>query len=605
MWLGIYALRTYIPSSVWNLADELPLDVKPVFAVAGQLLGLLGVLVIPLLRTRALNILACSFGIISIARHLFIGVDAIGPWLSILSWSTWIWFMMAFARVIADNDAEELVAPAMGAAVALQLGMQGAWHGLDLQSVGGPVAIAATALLAVALCFSVSGIPRTPMQRPDSSVVWPLLGIAFFLEATLVAHAGRFSQVTGWGFYASVILLQMFALLAVWFALRVTQFWLRVVAIAVSLIAVFALPRIAGVGGAILLITQLVVVAGLREAADRRWRLAGSTSFALGALVFFILIFSFYNWYELSPLWVVAIAPFAVFAALAQRDGYLPNPVMLAPFAAALLLGSIYLAPARVPARSDSADLEVLSYNIHHGFNDDGVPGMQLTADAIRALDADVIGFQEIGRGWNLVGGNDLIAYLQWRFPEYEIHFVPTNGRLWGNAVMSRIPFTLADGEPFRAEPGAFRYGYASVLLDGEIPFFSVHMTADLEGPSGDARVSQANELLHTVLRLPRVIVAGDFNAHPEHPPIQMLRCSKLVDLGVPGGIADKATWPAVNPNERIDYIFARGFKVQSAAVPPLTTSDHLPVLMTVSPGHATPVCPPSSNPSLQPGAPR
>ena len=595
LWLGIYALRTYVPSAVWNMADELPLSYKPMFAVGTHVVGLLGFIVVRFLRRRSLDTLVISFALITVARQIFIANDSIGPWLSLLSWVLWLWFMISLADEIAAQDAERLIAPALAAAVALQVGMQAAWHGLDLQSVRGPIAIVASAALAGALWFAVMRMPREPLRRPDASLAWVLLGVALFLEVTLVANAGRFAQITGLEFPLAVFAIQLAALLAIYVAARGTAFWIRVAFIVIGFIAVFAVTRFSGSDALMLIAVQVIIISGVREAADVRLRWSASTVFTIGALIYFALIFAFYNAYELTPLWVSSFAALSVAAVLAQRSGDAPGRATVVAFAPAFVLAMLYFIPPGRTTGPPQAELRVLSYNIHHGFDDDGVPGMQRTVDEIVKLNPDVVAFQEIGRGWTLLGGNDLIAYLRWRMPDYTVHFESTNGQLWGNAIMSRRPVLAADGEVFAADPGDFRYGYtyaAIELASDTIVVMSVHLTADLAGPSGDARLTQARAVVQRAMemvlgRKERVIVAGDFNAHPDEAPIKHIT-GALSDLGAQVGLSNQATWPAGNPSERIDYIFGAGIEPVAGTIPRLTASDHLPVLITIRGPNAT-----------------
>jgi endonuclease/exonuclease/phosphatase family metal-dependent hydrolase len=272
---------------------------------------------------------------------------------------------------------------------------------------------------------------------------------------------------------------------------------------------------------------------------------------------------------------------------LAQRDGVWPSRPTLAAFGVAFVLTLLYFIPPPRALAPRREDLTVMSYNIHHGFDDAGVPGMQRTARQIAIWNPDVVALQEIGRGWTLLGGNDLISYLEWRFPEYTIHYAPTNGQLWGNAIMSRLPLLSRGGVTFDAPAGTFRYGYAHAEIEygDTLLFMSVHLTADLQGPSGDARLMQANDVLHHALQITReggrVLVGGDFNANPHDGPIGILRTS-LTDLTAEAGLADIPTWPAARGTERIDYIFGQGFDVLGGMVPRIPTSDHLPVIVTL-----------------------
>ena len=589
-WLGLYAFRAYVPAAVWNLSDELPLHLKPVFAVATHLIGLAGIAIVLKWRRRTLVPLTFAFAAVTVARQAFITADAIGPYLALAAWPLWLWMMAALADEVSAHDEDALVAPAFAIAVAMQLGLQSAWHGLDLASVPGPVALLASATLAGLFAITVSRIGPAELPRPRTSLVWLLVGPALFLELTLVGNAGRMSEMTGLSLLVMVIVLQLGLFTAVIAAEQWTRFAARVAIVAAGIAALLMMNTSERYLPLLVVVVQLVVVAGLREASERRLRMSAASSFAITGVLVFALVFGFYNAYELPPLWVVAYAPLAVAAALVQRARAWPAPQVITALAASTALATLYLVPPPPGPEAERNVLTVASYNIHHGFNDDGVPGMPATAREIENLNADVVALQEIGRGWTLLGGNDLVGYLRWRFPNYGVTYTPVNGELWGLAIMSRSPALAAGGGRFAAEPGAVRYGWTGVLVEfdnARFPFYSVHVTADLEGPMGDARLAQIDELQHLIRGKERVIVAGDFNAHPEDPPIKAMRTS-LIDLGAVAGLAATNTWPAGQPNERIDYIFGKGMRVMAGAIPPSTASDHLPVVLRLRLGDTT-----------------
>jgi endonuclease/exonuclease/phosphatase family metal-dependent hydrolase len=209
---------------------------------------------------------------------------------------------------------------------------------------------------------------------------------------------------------------------------------------------------------------------------------------------------------------------------------------------------------------------------------------MQRIAGEIERTNADVIALQEVGRGWTFVGGADIVAYLKSRFPDYEMHFIPVNGQLWGTALLSRLPIREPDGRAFESVAGAFRYGYAAgtMRVDGEdVRVVSVHMTAGLDVDGPDARTDEVEQLLRSVGSAPNAIIAGDLNAHPDEAPVQRIVAAGYLDAGALVGLADIETWPARAPDERIDYVFARGrLEADRGDIRRTTASDHLPVFV-------------------------
>src|SRR6266508_987341 len=93
----------------------------------------------------------------------------------------------------------------------------------------------------------------------------------------------------------------------------------------------------------------------------------------------------------------------------ARRPGWLPLWVGVA----LLLAPAAFWAP--VPAARPAPPLRVMSYNLHFGYDVEGWSDLEATARAIEAGGADVVGLQEVSRGWYLNGSTDMLAWLQRR----------------------------------------------------------------------------------------------------------------------------------------------------------------------------------------------
>ncbi|MGB9375963.1 MAG: hypothetical protein WCB04_00425, partial [Mycobacteriales bacterium] len=77
----------------------------------------------------------------------------------------------------------------------------------------------------------------------------------------------------------------------------------------------------------------------------------------------------------------------------------------LAACVAALAGAALVLLGTPAPAGAGQATgppvpLRVASYNIHAGIGSDGAFDLDRTAEAIRALDADVVGLEEVDVNW-------------------------------------------------------------------------------------------------------------------------------------------------------------------------------------------------------------
>lgn len=586
IWVGIYAFRTYVPTAVWNLSDALPLYMKGVIAIGVHLLGVAGCIMPITRRPRSAAYLGIAVAIGGILRQIFLGDDVVGSALSLMTWVVWLWWFAAFARVLARGR-WEVTAAALAAAFSLQVGMQAAWHGLDLPMARGAGPIAC-AIIINALFVLTAHKSGADVEAPDEkgSLAIVALGAVLFLELTLFANLGRIGFISGVDVVTAAVVVQT-GLIA---GLLITHIAHRRVVIfvcgVVTVAATFSAPFVHGAGVIALVAGQAGIVPLIASASARPLR-STAAGFAIGMIVFFALLFLFYNHYEWPTLWVVAAS---VLVLCAVQPTAAVQPARLQPSCAGVAMFLAIMGMRAVVPKHDGTvthdGLKILTYNIHQGFDAAGVPGMKGIANEIERVGADVVALQEVSRGWTFVGGADLIAYLRYRFPKYDIEFVPVNGQLWGIALMSRVPWADVRGRAFDAPSGNFRYGYASAVFglgSGKIRIVGLHLTAGLDGDGLGGRVDQTNQLLRAFGADSTIVVVGDFNALPSDEPVQKMLASGFTDAGETVGLGARASWPAAAPEQRIDYVFVKGnVRIESGEVPQTKASDHLPLVMNI-----------------------
>ncbi|MEU6080415.1 endonuclease/exonuclease/phosphatase family protein [Streptomyces sp. NPDC047108] len=244
--------------------------------------------------------------------------------------------------------------------------------------------------------------------------------------------------------------------------------------------------------------------------------------------------------------------------------------------------------------------LRVVSYNIHSGIGSDQVFDLRRTAETIRALDADVVGLQEVDSHWDARSewrdvGRELAALLGMRFyfaPIYSLD-PPAAGkprREFGVAVLSRFPVVsttnheitrLSTQDPNPEPAPAPGFGEAVVRARGvDVHVYSTHLDYRGDPSVRRAQVADTRRIMAEDCdsrgRCPRQVLVGDFNAEPRAPELAPL-WNELTDA-VPqvGG----PTFPATNPVKRIDYVtVSEGIGVRRSAVPETLASDHRPVV--------------------------
>jgi endonuclease/exonuclease/phosphatase family metal-dependent hydrolase len=303
--------------------------------------------------------------------------------------------------------------------------------------------------------------------------------------------------------------------------------------------------------------------------------------------------------YQLSWILVVAagltLACAVAAAALLQARHCPTRSVRAASWAWAAAVGVVVLAAAVLliqPAGATPeprAILTLATYNIRSGFGADDAFDLRRTARVIVATDADVIALQEVNRGNALNGFTDSIIALGdlLRLAGYRYStFGPAADPTHGNAIFSRYPIVASENAHFTAaehEPRAVLA--ARVRIGGRrIAVYATQLT-DV-GESTPERLAQVSELLDVMAgeSLPQVIL-GDLNARPESEELRRLNAAYADGYMSAGGAAPGNTYPANQPDRRIDYVLiGPGLRPLEGSTPAAElASDHLPVVVRVA----------------------
>jgi endonuclease/exonuclease/phosphatase family metal-dependent hydrolase len=229
--------------------------------------------------------------------------------------------------------------------------------------------------------------------------------------------------------------------------------------------------------------------------------------------------------------------------------------------------------------------IRVMNYNLHNGFNTDGRLDLEAIAKVIESSQVDVVGLQEVSRGWVINGSVDMVQWLSQRLDMAYV-FGPTEGALWGNAILSRYPIVQAGHFPLPPESLLLRRGYLTADIDAgsrvlQVTVTHLHHRAD----DSDIRQEQVTALLAGHSDVAGLLM-GDLNAIPDSPEMSLLARAGWVDV-LAGTVSPASvyTYPADGPARQIDYIWlSPNLPFSGAAVMQTTASDHLPVIVTIGP---------------------
>ncbi|WP_079130602.1 endonuclease/exonuclease/phosphatase family protein [Streptomyces sp. H-KF8] len=237
--------------------------------------------------------------------------------------------------------------------------------------------------------------------------------------------------------------------------------------------------------------------------------------------------------------------------------------------------------------------LRVATYNIHAGAGEDGVFDLARTARALRDLNADVIGLQEVDVHWGdrsdfVDEARALAGKLEMRVffaPIYDLDPAAEGAerRRYGVAVLSRHPVIGAENHEITrlstqtSDPvPAPMPGFAEVTIGvggAHVHVYSTHLDHRADPSVREAQVADMLDVL-AADRGPKILV-GDFNAEAVAPELASL-WQRLRDADPDGG----GTYPAADPVKRIDLVaVSSGITVTGAEAVATEASDHRPVV--------------------------
>lgn len=265
-------------------------------------------------------------------------------------------------------------------------------------------------------------------------------------------------------------------------------------------------------------------------------------------------------------------------------------PVRLLALAAVLLLAgcgtaaNLRAAPPPAPGRA----ISVMSFNIRLGLGQAEPKGKIYEMDwgralagviaAIRAVDADVVGLQEVA------GTPQIEAIARALDMNYAFEWHGTGSsrpRWWGVGILSKFPIVEATGARISWGAGNTRHVAVATLDVGgtRVMALGIHKDKDLRDGASMARILD----LVKDAKGP-VLLIGDFNVKPSDPRLDGIK-RNFYDTAAEAKtetakeVLTRGTF--YSPAKRIDYVFAdkAHFEVLDAALAPpehRLASDHI-----------------------------
>ncbi|MDP4174964.1 MAG: endonuclease/exonuclease/phosphatase family protein [Bacteroidota bacterium] len=228
-----------------------------------------------------------------------------------------------------------------------------------------------------------------------------------------------------------------------------------------------------------------------------------------------------------------------------------------------------------------------MTYNIHHGQGMDGKIDIKRISDICKDANADLIALQEVDRGVERTGKIDIMNLLK-EYTDLSIAFgknIDFQGGDYGNGILSKYKIDSVKNIHYKMiRPGEQRGMLQSVVnINGEnVVFIDTH-TGDKS--NDEEKQMNVDEIISAIKDYPDmpVILCGDFNSTPDTKMHKALK-EYFVDIWEMLNGSNGYSFPSVNPDRRIDYIYIsknilNRIKPLSIKLIRSEASDHLPVV--------------------------
>ena len=471
-------------------------------------------------------------------------------------------------------------------------------------------------LLAVAAVITVGRYSSHVDPDIPADKTWALalslasIGPWLFLQLMIFQNLARLAAISGWSLPAAALLMIAFnavALVAAAHAGRSNRSRLFPTLIGLTYLILLLFISAEGLVGVLFVATGqvlsasllMIILLGLGERAESDGRLGIVVANGIGQLLLVIFSFLYYVTYDISlgfraelllPVAGFLVALSGISVAPQKSKGQEPAPNLVPALIAAILLVIPVImlitwnTPQPVDPPEGEVSVKVMSYNLHSGFNTDGQMNLETLAQIIEENDPDVIGLQEVSRGWVIDSSPDM---LQWLSQRLDMPYVEgsSDGAIWGNAILSRYPIIRSETVPLPPDDLLIKRAYTKAEIDigGETMLFIDTHFHQIDEDS-DIRQLQVPPLLEAWNNASHTVIVGDFNAEPDSPEMVMMADAGLVDISAAIGPRERDTYYSADPNKQIDFIWASDdWKASDFSIPQTTASDHLPLVVTLS----------------------
>lgn len=621
--MGMQMLRALVPSFLFVLRDRLDMS-TPIVAVVAILIFLTAFLAGPVNKflgsVPTFIISAIVLGFTRLALQLW-GYDPIGDMIlaatGVIAFLLFLPVALGLARR-ANGQATLNMGLGLLAGMAIDLALNGAFLSYDLSWQSGWLPAIIVILIVGGQWLLIGRLLRDEFEAETAdapfkqAITWITLGPYIFLQLLIFANIGWATTSTGLPFTAAFALLligQLAGLATLLLPGPIFRLLILIAAVLALLLNILVLtsgPQAAWITILYLLAGQIalsgLLLAILRALAERP-HLAGlrniTVAHGLGMLLLVIFLFVYYAVYDLplpfSNTFLSLIAFLIVLLAglpglWAAGKGKVPASQSARRIAVGMLLLLLiplvqwitWQQPQTITPGGEP--IRVMTYNLHNGADPKGHLGLEAIAQIIEREDPDVVGLQEVSRGWVVNGSVDMLTWLSQRLGMVPV-FGPATDAQWGNAVLTRLPVETYENIPLPTEDLLLKRAFMALSLDrgAEQPLTLINTHYHHKSDGSAIREEQSVAILDYWNGTPNTIIMGDLNAEHGDQEIDLYGEAEFGDVLDLTGVVPGYTNPVPDPFRRIDYIFITpDLEVVDAVIPADEASDHLPIAVTV-----------------------
>ena len=615
--MGMQMLRALIPFFLNILRDRLDLG-TPVAAVVAIGIFLTAFLAGPANRffgsLPTFIISAIVLGFTRLALQLW-NYDAIGDMFlaatGVIAFLIFLPVGLGLARRV-KGEATLNFGVGLLAGMAIDLALNGAFLSYDLSWQSGW-------LPAILVILTVAGqwlliwrliqaelIADTADAPFKEAISWIFLGPYIFLQLLIFANIGWATTSSGLPFtvaFALLLLGQLAGLATLLLPGRIFRLLILIAAVVTAVLAIIFLdsgPQTAWMTILYLFAGQValsgLLLAILRKLGDGDLRdgLRNITiAHGLGMLILVIILFVYYAGYDLPLPFSNSALPLTAFLivflaglpglwASAKEGTVVSQPARRVAMGMLILLliPLVQWISWQEPqaATPEGETIRVMTFNLHSGADPKGHIGLEEIAQVIERENPDVIGLQEVSRGWVLNGSVDMLTWLSQRLDMVPV-FGPAADAQWGNAVLTRLPIEDYTNQKLPTDDLLLKRAFMALSLDrgAEQPLTLINTHYHNPSDGGEVRVLQTEAILDYWSDAPNAVIVGDLNAEHGDSEIDLYGEAGFGDVLDLTAVVPGYTNPVPGPHRRIDYIFITpDLEAADAVIPPDEVSDHL-----------------------------